>query len=832
MRLKRIDAIRFGALESTSLPDLGDGLTVVFGPNECGKSTYTALVRHVLFGFPMGKGKAGERFYKPVAGDRAARLVFADETGEWAVERVEGKHGGPVTVTARHGAERPRLLDELVGDLTEQAYRVVFGFGLDEMDSIENGDDRYLGARLYAAGTGLETNPLDVREALQKSAEALFAPRARVSAAVNVAVGEMATLRDRIRVLEAEASSYADDQARAHGLADELEPLRRSRDEADARVRALDRGAQRARDLALAAAELAAGCDEAQRRLASLQAAVESAAPDDRVLAVAPELEALLEEQSGFRQRLEALRGLESSAGSARSRLATLASLPDAAVDSVEHRTYVDSWALRRGALEGELQAAQRQAEHLEARAREYSAPAAAPIRSIGPVPLVSLGALFVGTGFVLGGLYSSYWPAVALGALVLLGAVAYRFMRGGAVGDLSGDARRVSADARAARAVAESARAALAAQQEAWREWLADRSLDAHGDDPVAVRALLDELRDRLLATNDVSRLEAEIRRERDLASGWADRLVGASRGFLTLPDTVDLDDVVTVAVRAREALENARAASAKRTRAVEECETTAGDLEALRGRLESQLAALEALAASHDVPVDDVVPCLEALAATEAARLESLRAEVDARSEELSTLRGRLDTEGRDAAMALARQQMEGLQSRVRQAADRYVVEALAVRLLDRARERFERERQPEVTRVAASVFASMTNGRYTDVRVPLSGEGIQVVTHAGGLKPSGELSRGTAEQLYLALRVGFLASLKTGASLPVLMDDVVVNFDAERREGAAAAIAELARERQVIFFTCHEETAAVLAKAVPGHTAVSLDRCEIKG
>jgi hypothetical protein len=499
----------------------------------------------------------------------------------------------------------------------------------------------------------------------------------------------------------------------------------------------------------------------------------------------------------------------------------------------VEHRTYVDSWAARRGALEGELQAAQRQAEHLEARAREYSAPAgAASTRSIGPVPLVSLGALFVGTGFVLAGLYASYWPAVALGALVLVGAVAYRFMRGGAIGDLSGDAMRVSADARAARAVAESAGASLATQQGAWRGWIAERSLDAYGDDPVAVRALLDELRDRLLATNEVTRLEADIRREQGIASGWADRLVGASRGFLTLPDTVGLDDVVTVAVRAREALEIARAAWAKRTRASEDAEATAGDLETLRGRLGSQRAALEALAASHGVPADDAVPRLETLAAAETAGLDSLRTDVDARSDELSTLRGRLDTAGRDAAMALARQQMEGLRARVGQAADRYVVEALAVRLLDRARERFERERQPEVTRVAASVFTSMTNGRYTDVRVPLSGEGIQVVTKAGGLKPSGELSRGTAEQLYLALRVGFLASLKTGASLPVLMDDVVVNFDAERREGAAAAIAELARERQVIFFTCHEETAAVLAKAVPGHTAVSLDRCEIKG
>jgi uncharacterized protein YhaN len=66
VKLTRIDAVRFGALEGECLDGIGDGLTVVLGPNESGKSTYTALVRSVLFGFPMGRGKAGDRFYSPV----------------------------------------------------------------------------------------------------------------------------------------------------------------------------------------------------------------------------------------------------------------------------------------------------------------------------------------------------------------------------------------------------------------------------------------------------------------------------------------------------------------------------------------------------------------------------------------------------------------------------------------------------------------------------------------------------------------------------------------------------------------------------------------------
>ena len=40
---------------------------------------------------------------------------------------------------------------------------------------------------------------------------------------------------------------------------------------------------------------------------------------------------------------------------------------------------------------------------------------------------------------------------------------------------------------------------------------------------------------------------------------------------------------------------------------------------------------------------------------------------------------------------------------------------------------------------------------------------------------------------------------------------MDDVLVNFDDEGRQAAAAAaIAEFAKERQVVFFTCHDRVA----------------------
>ena len=52
--------------------------------------------------------------------------------------------------------------------------------------------------------------------------------------------------------------------------------------------------------------------------------------------------------------------------------------------------------------------------------------------------------------------------------------------------------------------------------------------------------------------------------------------------------------------------------------------------------------------------------------------------------------------------------------------------------------------------------------------------------------------------------------------GRASPILADDILVNFDEQRRLGAARALVELSEQRQVILFTCHEGVARALGKA----------------
>ena len=84
-------------------------------------------------------------------------------------------------------------------------------------------------------------------------------------------------------------------------------------------------------------------------------------------------------------------------------------------------------------------------------------------------------------------------------------------------------------------------------------------------------------------------------------------------------------------------------------------------------------------------------------------------------------------------------------------------------------------------------------------------------------GRPRPLTELSRGTAEQLYLAMRFAFIDEyVEHSEPVPVLMDDVLVNFDAERSRAASEAIVEFSRNHQVLLLTCHEQTVDEMSEA----------------
>lgn len=207
-----------------------------------------------------------------------------------------------------------------------------------------------------------------------------------------------------------------------------------------------------------------------------------------------------------------------------------------------------------------------------------------------------------------------------------------------------------------------------------------------------------------------------------------------------------------------------------------------------------------LRALTLENIIAGENAADQAQSELARELDRLRDRRAELN---QEISVLAS-------DADMARLQADTEGLRTELRTHVFDYARYALANYLLDQAGKSFEKEHQPRIIQEAGGFFETFTNARYTRVMAPLGEKTIRAVrADDRRLRPEA-LSRGTAEQLYLAIRFGFIRRRALSREpLPVVMDDILVNFDPHRAEAATRAIGELSRTNQVFFFTCHPET-----------------------
>ena len=136
-------------------------------------------------------------------------------------------------------------------------------------------------------------------------------------------------------------------------------------------------------------------------------------------------------------------------------------------------------------------------------------------------------------------------------------------------------------------------------------------------------------------------------------------------------------------------------------------------------------------------------------------------------------------------------------------------WAVRAIAESLIRQAQSKFEKERQPEVIRQAECLFRDVTDGRYQTVFSPLGSSEINVMDGAGNVRTPQQLSRGTREQLFLAFRFGLILEMgQHSEHLPVIVDEVLVNFDPTRGAKAAGSFIELSGTNQVLVFTCHPQ------------------------
>jgi uncharacterized protein YhaN len=167
----------------------------------------------------------------------------------------------------------------------------------------------------------------------------------------------------------------------------------------------------------------------------------------------------------------------------------------------------------------------------------------------------------------------------------------------------------------------------------------------------------------------------------------------------------------------------------------------------------------------------------------------------------------------------------QAEACRATLRQQVDQYAVAVFTSLLMKKARDVYEQERQPGVLLRASDYFAKMTNGAFTHVKAPFGEQRLVAIRANGQSVDTSLLSRGTAEQLYLSMRFALVEEYAGKAVLPLVMDDILVNFDEQRMESCLRVLADLSSRHQVLLFTCHGHVREAAARVIPGHRLINL-------
>jgi len=169
----------------------------------------------------------------------------------------------------------------------------------------------------------------------------------------------------------------------------------------------------------------------------------------------------------------------------------------------------------------------------------------------------------------------------------------------------------------------------------------------------------------------------------------------------------------------------------------------------------------------------------------------------------------------------------EVEVLRAEATEDVRRWLVLRLAADGIEGTLAEYQRDRVPAVLRHAGATLATVTRGRYVGVRQVEEGK-LTVVTSDERLVDAASLSRGTQEQLYLALRLGLVdAFAEQRGSLPLVMDDVLVNADPDRSEAMTEVIARTGERHQVLYLTCHPHVTQRLRAAAPDLAHVPLER-----
>ncbi len=191
----------------------------------------------------------------------------------------------------------------------------------------------------------------------------------------------------------------------------------------------------------------------------------------------------------------------------------------------------------------------------------------------------------------------------------------------------------------------------------------------------------------------------------------------------------------------------------------------------------------------------------------------LNSIRDQINQNKIETSQLNGELKATG-DPAELEAR--VDELNHQIESLQREYDAITLAISALDSANSILQEKISPVLNAYAEDLFNQLTGGE--NVQFSLNRQLEAEVSRPEDVNPHNklELSAGTVDQLYLAVRLALSELLISDKNNPppLIFDDAFVRFDDHRLALALELLRKMAGDRQILIFTCQNRERQILS------------------
>ncbi len=163
------------------------------------------------------------------------------------------------------------------------------------------------------------------------------------------------------------------------------------------------------------------------------------------------------------------------------------------------------------------------------------------------------------------------------------------------------------------------------------------------------------------------------------------------------------------------------------------------------------------------------------------------------------------------------------EYLTEEIKELTRKHAAVELALEVLERVVSEYRAEHIPEMEKQSSTILKQITAGAYPKLDIVSSWPEIHVPLGNNQQASHEQLSQGTIDQVFFALRLAAADMMSREVQLPLLLDDPFVNFDDERYRLAIGLMGEIAKTRQVLYFTSRRHIHDDLKQYINEHDAV---------